>query len=274
MLCPNHPIPPPLAPVAVLVAPAAGDADHLVAPPASTVGYVHSVETCGSVDGPGMRYVVFLPGCPLACQYCHNPDTRFMRFAKRQSAEEVIADVLRYKNFLRRGGLTLSGGEPLAQPRFTHALLAEAKKHDLHTALDTSGYLGNKASDALLEATDLVLLDIKSSEPSLYKKVTGVDLQPTLDFARRLDQLGKPVWIRFVLVPGLTDDPNNIRGLAGLISELSNVERIEILPFHKMGEAKYAKLGLAYALGNTPAANEGDVDRARALFAEFHLSTT
>lgn len=234
-----------------------------------TSGYVHSIETCGMVDGPGVRYIAFLAGCPLRCLYCHNPETQKPRCGTLLRAEEVVADALRYKSFIRKGGMTISGGEPLSQPKFVEALLREAKAAGLHTALDTSGFLGHRASDALLEATDLVLLDIKSSDPLTHQAVTGVSPEPTQRFARRLDRLGKPIWLRFVLVPGLTDDPENIRGVAAFAASLSNIQRCEILPFHQYGKPKYQALGLPYPLSDTPPASPQDLDRARAIFDEF-----
>jgi pyruvate formate lyase activating enzyme len=231
-------------------------------------GYIHSVETCGTVDGPGLRYVLFLGGCPLRCLYCHNPDAQGRPTGDCRTADEVLEDVLRYKSFIRRGGLTVSGGEPLMQPRFVGALFRGAKRHGIHTALDTSGFLGHKADDALLDQTDLVLLDIKSWKPDLYRKVTGVEVGPTLDFAERLDRRGNRMWIRFVLVPGLTDDPENVRGLADFVSRLDHVERVEILPFHQMGEYKYAELGKEYQLQDTATPTEEEIERVRAIFAD------
>ncbi|MDQ8205334.1 pyruvate formate-lyase-activating protein [Pelagicoccus sp. SDUM812003] len=233
------------------------------------LGNIHSIETCGTVDGPGLRYILFLSGCPLRCQYCHNPDAQGRPRGELKSASDVLADVVRYKNFLRKGGLTISGGEPLMQPDFLHAVFKGAKEAGIHTALDTSGFLGYKASDELLENVDLVLLDIKSWNPSTYREVTGVDLSPTLEFADRLSDMGKPVWIRFVLVPGLTDAESNIDGLAQYVSTLENVERVEILPFHKMGEDKYKRLGLPYQLENTPTPSAEEVERARCIFARY-----
>lgn len=233
----------------------------------NTFGHVHSVETCGTVDGPGLRYVLFLSGCPLRCLYCHNPDTQGKPCGDVKSAAEVLEDVVKYRSFLRKGGLTVSGGEPLMQSEFVHALFQGAKERGLHTALDTSGFLGYKASDALLENVDLVLLDIKSFNPVTYQKVTGVSLVPTLEFADRLDSLGKDVWIRFVLVPGLTDMEENIDGLARYVSTLSNVRKVEILPFHKMGESKYVQLKKSYSLSETREPASADMERARAIFA-------
>lgn len=244
-------------------------ASPCVAPGLDTDGFVHSVETCGTVDGPGLRYVLFLSGCPLRCQYCHNPDAQGRPGGCERSAGEVLDDVLKYKRYIKRGGLTVSGGEPLMQPDFVHALFKGAKDAGLHTTLDTSGFLGYKASDELLENVDLVLLDIKSFNPVTYQKVTGVNLNPTLEFADRLDSMGKDVWIRFVLVPGLTDAESNIDGLASFVSTLGNVAKVEILPFHKMGESKYKELDMEYLLVDTPEPTTEEVERARSIFARY-----
>ncbi len=241
-------------------------------PSLDTVGFIHSVETCGTVDGPGLRYILFTSGCPLHCQYCHNPDTQGRPGGERRSAKAAVADLLRYRKYIRNGGLTISGGEPLMQPEFVHAVFKEAKAQGIHTALDTSGFLGHKASDALLENVDLVLLDLKSWSPMTYKLATGVCIEPTLRFAQRLEALRKPVWIRFVLVPGLTDAEKNIDGLAQHVASLGNVERVEILPFHKMGESKYRQLGRPYRLYETPVPTEADLARARGIFARHGVT--
>lgn len=242
-------------------------------PPVAVLeGHVHSVETCGTVDGPGTRYVLFLSGCPLRCQYCHNPDTRGRSGGTLRSVDEVVEDILRYRNFIRRGGLTISGGEPLMQPDFVRAVFKKVKAAGIHTAIDTSGFLGHLADDEMLVDTDLVLLDIKSGLPETYREVTGVALEPTLQFAKRLDAMGKPVWIRFVLVPGLTDAPENVRAIAQFVAGLGNVERVEVLPFHQFGISKYAELGMDYPLVETPAAEDSDVERARAIFAEVGIT--
>lgn len=234
----------------------------------AVAGHVHSVETVGTVDGPGVRYVVFTAGCPLRCVYCHSPDTRAARSEQLVTSIEVLEDVARYTPFLLRahGGLTVSGGEPLAQPRFTRALLEGARDLGLHTALDTSGYLGDRAPDALLDACDLVLLDVKSWDPDTYLAVTGVPIEPTIAFARRLAERGVTTWVRFVLVPGLTDAPDNVAGVADFAASLPNVARVDVLPFHKRGEYKWRALGLPYTLAATepPAADE--VEAARSIF--------
>jgi pyruvate formate lyase activating enzyme len=236
-------------------------------------GFVHSVETGGTVDGPGVRFVVFTAGCPLACQYCHNPDCMTMSAGRKRMAGEMLDEIATYTRFLKRagGGLTLSGGEPLMQPDFAASILRGAREMGLHTALDTSGFLGARATDALLEDTDLVLLDIKSWDRATYRAVTGVPLQPTLVFAERLAALGKPTWLRFVLVPGLTDAPANVDGLASYAAGLRNVERVEVLPFHKMGEFKWRQLGLPYRLGNTPEPTAEQVEEARERFRRHGL---
>ena len=240
-------------------------------PPLTTTGHIHSVETCGTVDGPGVRYVLFTSGCPLRCQYCHNPDAQGKPCGQINTAGEVLDDILKYGNFIKNGGLTISGGEPLMQPEFIHAVFAGAREAGIHTALDTSGFLGDKASDALLDTVDLVLLDIKSWDPHTYKIVTGGCIDPTIRFARRLSEIGKPAWIRFVLVPGLTDDEHNIAGLAEFVANLTNVERMEILPFHKMGENKYHRAGLPYNLSDTPTPTTQQIEKARRIFIDHGI---
>ncbi|WP_369378354.1 pyruvate formate-lyase-activating protein [Streptomyces sp. cg36] len=237
-------------------------------------GSVHSWDLSTGVDGPGSRFVTFLSGCPLTCLYCHNPDTWRMRSGRRTSADEVIAEARKYTTFIAAagGGATISGGEPLLQPVFAGELL-HRMKHELglHTALDTSGFLGARATDALLRDVDLVLLDLKSWHPDTYRKVTGRPLRPTLDFARRLADLGQTVWIRFVLVPGLTDDPANIEGVAAFAASLGNVSRVDVLPFHKLGEAKWQALGRAFTLHDTPPPAAEALAGARAVFTAHGL---
>lgn len=230
-----------------------------------TTGWIHSYETGGTVDGPGVRFVLFLSGCPLRCRYCHNPDGWRMKNGRRVESDEVNAMIDKYVPFLKRagGGLTISGGEPTTQPEFCRAVFTHAKKRGLHTALDTSGYLGRKIDDELLDLVDLVLLDLKSMKPRLYEHVTGVELEPTLDFARRLAARGTPAWIRFVLVPGLTDDPENVEALGRFVAQMPNVERLEVLPFHQMGAFKWTELGLDYLLEDTPPATMEQAEVAK-----------
>lgn len=232
-----------------------------------TSGYIHSVEVGSFVDGPGTRYVVFLSGCPLRCLYCHNPDA-WKRAGEPVEAEAVIDNIARTAEFLRAGdgGVTVSGGEPLAQAAFAHEILLGAKRMGLHTALDTSGYLGDRMTDDMLDAIDLVLLDLKSWVPETYRHVTGVDIEPTLRFARRLSALCKPTWIRFVLVPGLTDDPDNVTGLAEFVATLNNIERVEVIPYHEMGARKWEELAMPYALTGTVPPTPESVERVKGIF--------
>lgn len=231
-------------------------------------GRIHSWDLSTGVDGPGTRFVLFLSGCPLRCLYCANPDTWHMRDGKPATVDEVMAEIAKYRAFLTTagGGVTLTGGEALLQPAFTASVLRRCKELGLHTALDTSGFLGARASDALLADTDLVLLDIKSFDVRTYRRLTGGDLAPTLDFATRLDRSGKRVWIRYVLVPGWTDDEDAVEGLAGFLSGLGCVERVDILPFHKLGAHKYEALGVPFPLRDTPVPDTALVDRVRGQF--------
>jgi pyruvate formate lyase activating enzyme len=221
------------------------------------------------VDGPGFRYVVWLAGCHLRCQYCHNPDTWAVNHGRRMTPDEVAADVGRFASFLNatRGGFTVSGGEPLVQAPFALELIRRVKAdHDLHTALDTNGYLGDRLTDADLDAVDLMLLDLKAFDPQQHRRVTGFDNREILAFARRLAERGRPTWARYVLVPGLTDGPEDIEQLAAFIAPMDNVQRVEVLPFHQMGRGKWRELGMNYPLIDTPAATPADAAAAVAIF--------
>ncbi|MEV4471908.1 pyruvate formate-lyase-activating protein [Nonomuraea sp. NPDC049504] len=231
-------------------------------------GSVSSWDLSVGVDGPGTRFVVFTAGCPLRCLYCQNPETWRMRDGRQVTAEEVMAEIAKYRRFISvaGGGVTISGGEPLLQPRFTAELLRRCHDSGLHTALDTSGLLGIRATDATLADTDLVLLDIKSYDPATYRRLTGGPVEPTLRFARRLADLGRPTWVRFVLVPGLTDAPDNVDALARFVAGLGNVERVDVLPFHRMATAKYERLGLRFPLGDVAPPGQGLLDRVHDQF--------
>ena len=241
------------------------------------IGWLHSVDSGGAVDGPGMRFVFFMQGCLFRCLYCHNPDTWPVHQGRQVTVEEAVAEVAPYAQFLRMaGGVTVSGGEPLVQAPFVGALFRRLKaRYGLHTALDTQGYLGAKADEAWLQAVDLVLLDIKHANPATYEQITSRPLQPTLDFARRLQALGKKMWIRYVLVPGLTDDPGDVAALADLAASLGpSVERVEVLPFHQMGADKWRALRLDYRLAATPTPTPEQVRAARDTFASRGLLVT
>lgn len=214
------------------------------------IGYVHSWEVGSTVDGPGLRFVGFLTGCPLRCLYCHNPDTWHKYNGHPVSVARSMRQIGNYVQVLKisNGGITLSGGEPQLQRAFVMQIFRRCKQLGLHTCLDTSGRLGNRFTDEDLMNIDLHLLDIKSGDPDIYKKVTNQPLQPTLDFARRLSALKRPMWVRFVLVPGVTDERVNVDKVADICAELQSVQRVEILRFHQMGQDKWRKLGLEYAL--------------------------
>ena len=214
------------------------------------VGYVHSVEVGSTVDGPGIRFVGFLTGCLLRCQYCHNPDTWHKYNGRPVTVAKAMREIGKFATVLKisKGGVTLSGGEPIVQRAFAMQIFRRCKALGLHTCLDTSGRLGDKLSDDDLMQIDLNLLDIKSGDPEVYQKVTRQPLQPTLDYARRLSTLKRPMWIRYVLVPGLTDGVDNVERVADFVGGLGGVERVEILRFHQMGRDKWHKLGLAYPL--------------------------
>jgi len=238
--------------------------------PRGDLGWIHSYETGSTLDGPGIRVVVFMSGCLLRCKYCHNPDTWHLKdgtkipFERAKTALQAYAAPLRAMD----GGLTISGGEPLVQMHFTKRLFAAAKGMGLHTALDTSGFLGARADDEYLRQVDLVLLDIKSWDPQTYRHAVGQDIKPTLQFAERLAALGKPVWVRFVLVPGLTDDPANVEGIARFVAPMRNVEWVEVLPFHQMGAFKWQAMGLDYELSDTSSPSPELVDRVIGQFQD------
>ena len=238
------------------------------------LGSVHSWELVTAVDGPGTRLTVFLSGCPLRCLYCHNPDTWQMRAGQPVEASEVLRMVRRYRRIFQAtgGGLTLSGGEALMQPTFVARLLRGAAELGVHTCLDTSGNLGAACTDRMLEDLDLVLLDIKAGDEDTYRRVTGRSLAPTLAFGRRLAAAGVSIWVRFVLVPGLTDEPDNIHRVADHAAAMGSVERVEVLPFHQMGRDKWSKLGLPYALADTAVPTDDQCRRARAIFRSHGLA--
>jgi len=239
------------------------------------LGFLHSFTTGSAVDGPGMRVVAWTAGCQFRCLYCHNPDTWNMMNGMAVPIERAIAALNMYRHGLKvmNGGLTLSGGEPLMQDRFVVRFLTAAKGMGVHTALDTNGYLGERLSDEELEQIDVVLLDIKTWDRERHLHLTGKEPGPTLDFARRLAQRRKTIWLRYVLVPGLTDDATDIGQIAAFAAGLGNVERVDVLPFHQMGRHKWRKLGLDYKLNDTKPPSRELVDRVCAQFRAAGLKT-
>jgi pyruvate formate lyase activating enzyme len=234
------------------------------------IGFLHSFTTGSTVDGPGVRLVAWLSGCQFRCLYCHNPDTWNMNYGIPVTLGAAIEELRKYSGGLKimSGGLTLSGGEPLMQDRFVMRLLTAARAMGIHTALDTNGSLGKRISDGELETIDLVLLDIKCWGAERHRALTGMDIEPVLDFARRLSNHKRPVWVRFVLVPGLTDDSDDIAQIAKFAASLGNVERVDVLPFHQMGQFKWKALKLDYTLADVrpppAAAVQRVVDQFRA----------
>lgn len=233
-------------------------------------GYCHSYETSSRYDGPGLRVVLFVSGCLLRCSYCHNPDTWHLKDGTYVSADHVLRRLGDFAPSLRDlgGGLTISGGEAMVQLAFVRRIFEGARAMGLHTAVETSGFLGDRADARFLGAVDLVLLDIKSSDPETYRKVTGRDIAPTLRFAERLAAVNKPVWVRFTLVPGATDDPENVAGIARFVAPMKNVQWVEVQPFHQMGSFKWRAMGLDYKHEHTPAPTRDLVERVIGQFRD------
>jgi pyruvate formate lyase activating enzyme len=237
-------------------------------------GYVHSYEVGSTVDGPGIRFVAFLTGCPLRCQYCHNPDTWHKLNGHPVTVSRSMKQIGKYANVLKisKGGITISGGEPVLKYKFLTRIFRHCKELGLHTCLDTCGRLGDRLTDKDLMDIDLNLLDIKSGDPAIYEKVTRQPLQPTIDYARRLSALGRAMWVRFVLVPGLTDDYDNVEKVADICSELKTLERVEILRFHQMGRDKWSRLGLEYPLADVEPPTAELAERVRGQFRNRDLT--
>ena len=238
------------------------------------IGFMHSFTTGSAVDGPGVRLVAWTAGCQFRCLYCHNPDTWNMMNGMAVPLDRAVAALSRYRHGLKimGGGFTLSGGEPLMQDRFAVRLLSAAKSMGIHTALDTNGYLGERLSDEELEQIDVVLLDIKTWDGERHRHLTAKDNGPTLDFARRLAQRRKPIWLRYVLVTGLTDDENDIDKLAAFAAGLGNVERVDVLPFHQMGRFKWEKLAMNYTLNDVHPPSRELVERVCGQFRAVGLT--
>ena len=226
------------------------------------------------MDGPGIRYVVFLAGCSLRCKYCHNPDTWKISCDQSVMLGDVLRDIKKYSSYLKfsGGGVTITGGEPLGQPDFLVELLKACKANAMHTVLDTSGHGSAAVAERALKYTDLLLLDIKTINPAVYKELTGAPLTRTLNLLKLSEELAIPVWVRFVLVPGYTDNFNDIQKLADYLKSYKNIEKIEVLPFHKMGEYKWAKMDIPYELADVEPPSKESLERARRIMAEAFAS--
>ncbi len=239
------------------------------------IGFLHSFTTGSAVDGPGLRVVAWTTGCQFHCQYCHNPDTWKLTNGIPVPIASAVDELKKYEYGLKvmRGGLTISGGEPLMQHKFVVKLFSAARGMGIHTALDTNGNLGERLTDMELEVINLVLLDIKSWDPERHFRLTGADIGPVLAFARRLAANKRPIWIRFVLVPGLTDHQDDMEHIAAFAGSLGNVERVDVLPFHKMGEFKWERLRMDYKLHDFQPPSNEVVERACAIFRASGLPT-
>ena len=233
-------------------------------------GYVHSIDTAGMVDGPGIRYLIFLSGCALRCKFCHNPDTWYRKSGTLMTVDEIIHDIKKYKSYLKfsGGGVTITGGDPLFQFPFLESLLTTCKSEGFHTAIDTAGYANPQTVQKILAHTDLLLLDIKSINPTTYKIVTGVPLNRTLETLRISKLMNIEVWVRFVLVPGVTDSVRDMHRLAKYLEPYENIKKIEVIPFHKAGEYKWKDLGREYELYDTPTPSKGMMEIARRILAK------
>jgi pyruvate formate lyase activating enzyme len=249
------------------------EADVKAAQISGDLGFLHSFTTGSAVDGPGIRLVAWTSACMFRCRFCHNPDTWTLSNGIPVPIARAIDEVRKYAHGLKamHGGLTLSGGEPLVQDRFAVKLLGAAKELGIHTAIETTGFLGERLSDEELELIDLIILDMKAFEPQQHKRVTGVGNEPVLAFAKRLGERKRPMWLRYVLVPGLMDDPEEMRRVAGFGASLGVVERAEILPFHQMGRYKWQRLGIDYTLDTTEPPSDAAVAAAVAIFRDAGL---
>ncbi|QIK96758.1 pyruvate formate lyase-activating protein [Sphingomonas sp. HDW15A] len=240
------------------------------------MGFLHSFTTGSAVDGPGIRLVAWTTACMFRCQYCHNPDTWTLSNGIPVALERAIEEVQKYANGLRamRGGFTLSGGEPLMQDRFAARLFAAVKDMGVHTAIETNGYFGDRLSDEELRSIDLVILDMKAFTIDQHRRVTGLHNEEVIEFCKRLARLSRPMWLRYVLVPGLTDIPEEMRKVADFGASLGVVNRAEILPFHQLGRFKWEKLGLDYHLAATEPPSAELVAQAVGIFREAGLDAS
>lgn len=239
------------------------------------IGHIHSIETCGTVDGPGMRYVVFFKGCPMRCMYCHNPDTWDMKGGEEKTVDELLEQYESLKTFYTNGGITATGGEPLMQIDFLIELFEAAKKRNIHTCLDTSGIMFRRDNpetlaryERLLKVTDLIMLDIKHIDPEEHKKLTKQPLDNILDFARYANEQGNLIRIRHVIVPGITYIPEYLKKVGYFMAELENIKQLEVLPYHEMGIPKYEQLGIEYPLKGVKALTNKEAAEAQNIIME------
>lgn len=234
-------------------------------------GKIHSIETFGAVDGPGIRYVIFVQGCPLRCLFCHNPDSWNLKDGKTVCSEDLVKKILEYRNFIQKGGVTISGGEPLFQPEFVSDILDLCRKNNLHTALDTAGSVPLEISKPVIDKADMLLLDIKALGNEMCKTITGFSNKNTLDTLNYTRDVNKPIWIRHVLLPNYSFTADQLEELAEFLTDYPNIEKIELLPFHKMGEYKWEELGLPYKLYDVQPPSNEDYEKAVEIFRKRNL---
>ncbi|MGO1295802.1 MAG: pyruvate formate lyase 1-activating protein [Vibrio sp.] len=239
----------------------------------STIGRIHSYETCGTVDGPGIRFIIFLQGCLLRCKYCHNRDTWDTHIGKETTVEDIINEAKTYRHFMNAsgGGITCSGGESMLQPEFVRDLFQAAQAEGIHTCLDTNGYIRKYTTviDEVMDATDLVMLDIKQMKNSVHENLVGVSNKRILDFARYLEKIGKETWLRYVVVPGYTDDDESAHLLGEFIKDMDNIVKIEMLPYHKLGAHKWEAMGEEYPLEGVNPPSKETMERIKGILLQY-----
>ncbi|WBA09390.1 pyruvate formate lyase 1-activating protein [Salinivibrio kushneri] len=244
----------------------------------STIGRIHSFESCGTVDGPGIRFIVFMQGCLMRCKYCHNRDTWDTHGGKEVTVDEIMKDVRAYRHFITAsgGGVTASGGEAMLQPEFVRDFFRAANAEGIHTCLDTNGYIRKHTPviDEVLEATDLVMLDLKQLNDHVHEDLVGVSNRRTLDFAKYLHKIGQKTWIRYVVVPGYTDDDDSAHRLGQFIQDMDNIEKVELLPYHQLGAHKWEALGHDYELQDVSPPSKEVMDRVKEIIASYGHSVT
>ncbi|ODP99093.1 MULTISPECIES: pyruvate formate lyase 1-activating protein [Salinivibrio] len=239
----------------------------------STIGRIHSFESCGTVDGPGIRFIVFMQGCLMRCKYCHNRDTWDTHGGKEVTVDEIMKDVRAYRHFITAsgGGVTASGGEAMLQPEFVRDFFQAANAEGIHTCLDTNGYIRKHTPviDEVLDATDLVMLDLKQLNDEVHEDLVGVSNRRTLDFAKYLHKIGQKTWIRYVVVPGYTDDDDSAHRLGQFIQDMDNIEKVELLPYHQLGAHKWEALGHDYELQDVSPPSKEVMDNVKAIIASY-----
>ncbi|OOE90889.1 pyruvate formate lyase 1-activating protein [Salinivibrio sharmensis] len=244
----------------------------------STIGRIHSFESCGTVDGPGIRFIVFMQGCLMRCKYCHNRDTWDTHGGKEVTVDEIMKDVRAYRHFITAsgGGVTASGGEAMLQPEFVRDFFQAANAEGIHTCLDTNGYIRKHTPviDEVLDATDLVMLDLKQLNDEVHEDLVGVSNRRTLDFAKYLHKIGQKTWIRYVVVPGYTDDDDSAHRIGQFIQDMDNIEKVELLPYHQLGAHKWEALGHDYELQDVSPPSKEVMDRVKEIIASYGHSVT